>query len=167
MALKHGQKMVDLKVIYAREDHLKWIGIRPNHRAPLDVLEDIDLITNQGLSGDHLKGSSRQVTLMQFEYLDVIAKLLGKNEITAEKLRRNLLVSGININNLRKSRFSIGNTILEGTDYCHPCSRMEENLGEGGYNAVRGHGGITAHILQGGAIRIGNSVKFLSNTLSA
>ena len=76
-----------------------------------------------------------------------------------EQLRRNLVVEGINLSALRNRRFRLGAALLEWSGECHPCSRMDEELGPGGYNAVRGHGGITARVLEGGTVRLGDAVE--------
>ncbi|MEC8184118.1 MAG: MOSC domain-containing protein [SAR324 cluster bacterium] len=68
-------------------------------------------------------------------------------------------VSGINLLSLKHQSFQIGEAVLQTTGICAPCSRMEENLGPGGYNAMRGHGGITAKVLQAGEIQIGDPVR--------
>ncbi|CAM4385817.1 MOSC domain-containing protein [Deinococcus marmoris] len=104
----------------------------------------------------------RQVTLIQAEHLPVIAALAGLPEVMPELLRRNIVVSGVPLLALKDARFQIGEVVLEGTGECHPCSRMEENLGEGGYNAVRGHGGLTARVIVGGVIREGDTVTALA-----
>ncbi len=161
MTLKSNQTLSDLKAIDAKPGTLEWIGIRPARKAELQSLSQVELIADYGLSGDHRaqkQGSKRQITLIQYEYLAVIAQILGKTSIDPILLRRNCAISGINVNSLRDQIFTIGDIVLEGTGYCHPCSRMEENLGPGGYNAVRGHGGINAKILTSGTISIGDSV---------
>jgi MOSC domain-containing protein YiiM len=71
-------------------------------------------------------------------------------------------VRGINLLALKNKTFSIGDAMFEMTGLCHPCSRMEEALGAGGYNAMRGHGGITARVLQEGLIRVGDAVQMVS-----
>ena len=53
----------------------------------------------------------------------------------------------------------MGEVLLETTDICAPCGWMEQNLGLGGYGTMRGHGGITAKIIQGGQIQIGAVVR--------
>ena len=143
---------------------LDWIGIREVKREPLTILEQVEVIENRGLAGDHRsqrEDGKRQVTLIQAEHLPVIAALTGHDVIPAEWLRRNLVVSGINLFALRKSRFMIGNVVLQGSGICPPCSRMEKILGPGGYNAMRGHGGINAQVIEGGEIKIGDAVKYI------
>ena len=99
------------------------------------------------------------MTLIQWEHLPVIASLLGRDRIAPELLRRNIAVSGINLLALKDRRFCIGEAVLEYTGQCHPCSRMEEVFGPGGYNAVRGHGGITASVIEGGVVRVGAELR--------
>jgi MOSC domain-containing protein YiiM len=98
------------------------------------------------------------VTLIEAEDLAAIASYLGRERIEPETLRRNILVSGINLSALKNRRFRVGSAVLEYTGACHPCSRMEAALGVGGYNAVRGHGGITARVVTDGEVCVGDAV---------
>lgn len=143
---------------------LVWIGLRPKRKTPLISVESARVTAASGLEGDHFnsKSTKRQVTLIQGEHMDGVASMLGKNEISPVDTRRNLVVRGINLLALRNRKFRIGEVVLEGTGYCHPCSRMEENLGEGGYNAMRGHGGITTKVINEGEIKIGDTIELLS-----
>lgn len=144
-----------------QEGRLEWIGLRPEKRAPLDIVKQAELITDHGIRGDRSalkQGGKRQVTLIQQEHLPVISSCLGGKAVEPQLLRRNLVVSGINLLALKDKQFRIGAAVLEYTGLCTPCSRMEETFGEGGYNAVRGHGGINARIISGGSIAVGDRV---------
>lgn len=141
-----------------------WIGIRPGRRAPLQLVSSVFANPDHGLEGDHFSGrpqAKRQVTLISAEHIQAVASMLHRDEVAPELLRRNIVVKGLNLLALKDKRFSLGGAMLEMTGLCHPCSRMEENLGAGGYNAMRGHGGITARITQEGIIRIGDEIKAL------
>jgi MOSC domain-containing protein YiiM len=143
-----------------RPGRLEWIGLRPARREKVRPVEEAVLRAARGIEGDRFRGSGgRQVTLMTRAALAAIADHLGVAEVAPERLRRNLLVSGINLLALKGRRFRIGGALLEWSGECHPCSRMEEELGPGGYNAVRGLGGITARIVEGGTIRLGDAVE--------
>jgi MOSC domain-containing protein YiiM len=145
---------------------VEWIAVRPGLRDPPSVVGEVDAHAGKGLAGDHFAGSARsarQVTLVQGEHLEVIARLLGRERIDPALLRRNLVVRGINLAALGHARFRVGAALLAGSGACHPCSRMEEALGPGGYHALRGHGGITARVLESGRIRVGDEVRFVES----
>ena len=140
---------------------INWIGIRRKRKIDLEVVETAEISEEEGLVGDRYraKNKKRQITLIQKEHLDVVASLVGKKSIDPNLTRRNIVVSGINLIALKKMKFKLGDVILEGTGACPPCSRMEENLGAGGFHAMRGHGGITARVIKGGKISLGDAVS--------
>lgn len=143
---------------------VKWIGVRPEKRAAIDVLDRVEADAGQGLVGDRYAGRSgeRHVTLIQWEHLPVIAAVVGRGDVEPAMLRRNVAVAGINLVALKNKRFEVGSAVLEYTGTCDPCSFMEETLGSGGYNAMRGHGGITARVVQGGIIAVGDRVAVVT-----
>lgn len=156
-----GSELARLMATFPRQGTVEWIGVRSKRRAPLVSLDEVEAVAGPGLVGDHYASKTngkRQVTLIQREHLAVVAHILGKTEVDAATVRRNIVVSGINLFALRDRRFRIGDVLLKGAGTCDPCSRMEEALGPGGYNAMRGHGGIVCQILEGGKIRIGDPV---------
>jgi MOSC domain-containing protein YiiM len=137
-----------------------WIGLRPARKEPMQTVLKVQANPESGLQGDRYQGRSgvRQVTLIQAEHLNVVASCLGRDAVAPELLRRNIVVKGINLLALKNKTFRIGSAKLEMTGLCHPCSRMETLLGPGGYNAMRGHGGITARIITSGEIAKTSSV---------
>ena len=157
---------------FSQSGTVQAIYLRPARGAHCIVTQQVQAIAQQGLAGDRSSstpsrnplGSNRQITLIQAEHIAVISALVGK-PVDVAKLRRNLVVSGINLlatKNLFKDQpmqINIGEVILQVTGACEPCSKMEAVLGRGGYNAMRGHGGITAKIIRGGAISVGDAVN--------
>jgi MOSC domain-containing protein YiiM len=156
--------LTELLATLPQQGTVRWIGLRPSRRVAPMVVDAVEARVGAGLVGDRFAGgvgSKRQVTLIQYEHLEVIARLLGQAQIDPKLLRRNLVVSGINLLALNGARFRVGDALLEGTGGCHPCSRMEEALGAGGYNAMRGHGGITASVIEAGSIKVGDPIALV------
>ncbi|CAI8811203.1 MOSC domain-containing protein [Pseudomonas sp. IT-P253] len=148
-----------------QQGRVRWIGVRPQSRSHMIELDAVEARLEAGLTGDHAHPgvhNARQVTLIQWEHLAVINSLMGRPEdqpVLPEDLRRNLVISGINLFSLKGRRFKIGQAIFETTGWCQPCARLENNLGPGTFQAVRGHGGITARVLQSGIIRLDDRVS--------
>jgi MOSC domain-containing protein YiiM len=155
---------------FPRAGALQMIFLRPGRRTPVLSVESALALAGRGLEGDRSampekpEGGKRQVTLIQAEHLNVIAALAGMAEVRASDLRRNLVVSGLNLLAARalfKDQpmvLRIGQVVLEVSGPCEPCSRMDEVLGPGGYNVLRGHGGLTARVLTGGHLHTGDAV---------
>jgi MOSC domain-containing protein YiiM len=171
------QPISQLAHVFVRPGRLDWIGIRPQKRGPIMILDTVELSPEIGLVGDHYAGrtdgptaASRQLTLIQAEHLPVVAALTGRADtgIDPALLRRNFVISGINLLALKDQYLRIGDDpdrspIVQITGQCHPCSKMETALGPGGYNAMRGHGGLTARIVRGGTAWVGAEVFIMKN----
>ncbi len=168
--------MPDLRTLTAqhpRQGRVDSIILRPAKGAPAQTVQQAEAQPGYGLLGDHRATRGRltetarlrEITLIQAEHLPTVAAWCGRTSIDATLLRRNLVVSGWNLLAMR-SPFAdrplvwhIGAEVLITiTGPCDPCSRMEQLLGHGGYNALRGHGGVTARILRGGRLQAGDTI---------
>ncbi len=143
---------------WARPGRVDWIGVRPERRAGMVTLPAVE-ITRAGLAGDRARAGKRAVTLIQAEHLAAIGSFLGQGSVPPDVLRRNIVVSGLNLAALKGRDVAIGAAIVHLTTICAPCSRMEEAFGQGGYSAVRGHGGWCAQVVQPGHIARGDAVR--------
>jgi MOSC domain-containing protein YiiM len=147
------------------DGRVESIIVRGAPRDPARRIAETMAIARVGLADDRLgqRGeaelSTRQVTLIQAEHLAVIAGLARVDRVDPIDLRRNLVISGLNLLALKNSQLQVGQAVLEIVGPCQPCSRMEESIGPGGYAAMRGHGGMTARVLVGGAIHEGDLVR--------
>lgn len=157
--LNPASPLARLMAVPMRPGVVEWLGLRPARLAPMLSPASLMLTPGQGVADDHYSSATqgaRQVTVIAAEHLAAIGSYLGQDSAPPGLLRRNVVVRGINLGALKSRRFRLGNALLECSGDCHPCSKMERLLGAGGYNAVRGHRGITARVLEGGEVRLGD-----------
>ncbi len=166
--------MADLRGLLSRYPHagtLEAICLRPARGALVRSVAQAQVLEGRGLVGDRTGDApphpgKRHVTLIQAEHIPLIGAWTRHPSLDAAVLRRNLVVRGINLLAARSPlgdlpvRVMIGpHAVLEISGPCDPCSKMETALGTGAYNAMRGHGGVTARVLAGGAIAVGDAVR--------
>ena len=140
---------------------VEWLGVRPARGAPMAARTRVAALADRGLAGDHASrrpGCRRQVTLIRAEH---VAALRGPDRRPPPPalLRRNVVVSGIDLDALLGRRFRVGGALLEGACGCPPCRTMEAALGPGGRAAMRGRGGLCARVVAGGEIRLRDAVR--------
>lgn len=154
----------ELILNFHHHGQVEWIGLRPARKQSMQSVATAQLEPGLGLKGDRFKGtlnSKRQVSFIQSEHLQAMALMLGVDVIAPELLRRNIVVAGVNLLSLKGMRFSLGSAVLEMSCLCHPCSRMEQTFGPGGYNLVRGHGGILAKVISPGEVSVGDKLDYI------
>ncbi len=138
-----------------------WIGLRPARRRAPVVVTEAQAVAGRGLVGDRGEvrpSRVRQVTLIDAAAISAAAVQLGLPTVDPALLRRNLVVEGVDFSAARGQRLRVGEVLLVITGPCDPCARMEEALGDGGFEALRDRGGLTATVLAGGIVRIGSEV---------
>jgi MOSC domain-containing protein YiiM len=159
--------LAELTSRFPRPGRVEQILVRPHRKGDLHDLDAAQLLQD-GIDGDHARPGKRAVSLIQSEHLPVLRALSGHDALTAADLRRNLVISGLNLSATRGKCLQIGaHAVLEVTGPCAPCSRMEHVLGVGGYNAMRGHGGWCAQVLRTGPLSVGDPIIVLKDADSA
>ena len=113
----------------------------------------------QGLAGDRYHGedpgAKTQLTFVSREVVDAMCHTLGIAPPDYSSLRRNVLVSGVDLNSLIGKTFAIDGVFFEGVEECKPCYWMDEAVAPGANAFLAGRGGLRCRILAGGALRCG------------
>jgi MOSC domain-containing protein YiiM len=138
------------------------IVLRPARREPAIVVDAALAIAGRGLEGDRASQRAhrtRQITLIDAAVIERVGRQLGLGTIGPAILRRNVVVRGLDLDTARGRGLRVGDALLEVTGPCDPCARMEEVLGEGGWDALRDAGGLTAVVREAGRIVTGDGVR--------
>ena len=146
--------------------------IGPEAGGPLRQVERIEAVAGRGLKGDRyylgvgtfnrppLDQSVREVTLIDADAVDRCGERLGR-PFAPEELRRNIVVSGLEVKELVGRRFRVGSALMRGVRTAPPCRYLSRLLGEDMMAGLRHIGGIRAVIETGGGIAVGDAVALL------
>lgn len=132
---------------------------RLNHSS--QSVDSVECLAGRGLKGDRFldyrddfKG---QVTFFDVRVAEAIERLLGLKDFELSQLRRNAIVSGIDLNELIGKRFEIDGVEFLGTEECSPCYWMNQALGPGAEDLLKGRGGLRCRILSSGTLNLGKA----------
>lgn len=142
------------------------IYVTPKGSQKMERVEEVDTVEGCGIEGDRYcegtgywtqYGDVCQITLISAEDLDYIERELDIHVKNGEH-RRNIITSGVDLSDLRGTRFKVGETILEYDRPRPPCRHVQDLTEPGMTRALRGRGGICARVVQAGKIRPGDTI---------
>jgi MOSC domain-containing protein YiiM len=127
--------------------------------------ECVVCLPGRGLQGDRYaekeSGHKGQVTFFNGEVLREVGAALGLEHVPPDAFRRNVILEGVDVNDLIGRRFSLGGVRFEGTEASHPCHWMDVALVPGTRDLLKGRGGLRARILESGILRTGQAALIL------
>lgn len=142
---------------------VKHIFVAESRGKPMKSVQSVDAVTGQGLAGDRYckasvrRGPDYQVSLIESEAMEAFTKELGL-AMKPDMPRRNVVTSGIRLNELLGKRFRVGGVLLEGLELCEPCSLFAKRTYPQVLTFFKGRGGLRARIVEGGTMRVGDRV---------
>lgn len=145
--------------IYVSDGH-SYFGRHGLGSAKFSIREvtEIECVAHRGLRGDrffdHQENYKGQVTLFAQEVFDELCRSLPAPDARPDALRRNLLVSGADLNTLIGQEFELQGVRLEGAEECRPCYWMDEAIAPGANAWLKGRGGLRCRILSDGWLRV-------------
>jgi MOSC domain-containing protein YiiM len=139
---------------------------KPPDDYPLVEVARIECVAGHGIRGDRFydyrDNYKGQITFFSFEIFERLARHFGLTNKSAGALRRNVIVSGIDLNELIGEEFSIQGVRLRGTAHCRPCYWLDQAFAPGTEEFLEGNGGLRAQILTDGAIAVGDAQLLLA-----
>ena len=121
------------------------------------------LMKNKGIINDryyeNFKSNYEQVTLIESEKIDDFNKKIRK-KIDHKDFRRNIITSGIDLNNTINKKIQINNVILRIHELCQPCRYLQKKLGiKNLVKLLAFKSGVRAEIIKSGEISTYDKIK--------
>ena len=131
------------------------IRISPEPGKLPEPVESID-VKEEGLPGDRYFGRG-DITLVEAEALEALREDTGI-ELSHAEIRRQVLTSGVRLNDLLGKRFRVGGVEAVGVEWCEPCQHLESLTYPGVLKGMVHRAGLRADIVQPGRIAVGDEV---------
>jgi MOSC domain-containing protein YiiM len=131
------------------------IRISPEHEQLPEPVDSID-VTGEGLPGDRYFGRG-DITLVEAEALEAFTEETGIPLSHAE-IRRQVLTTGVRLNDLLNKRFRVGEVEAVGVEWCEPCDHIQSITRPGVLRGMVHRAGLRADIVQPGTISVGDEV---------
>ena len=132
------------------------IRIAPEHEQLPEPVDSVE-VTAEGLPGDRYFGRG-DITLVEAEALEAFSEETGISLSHAE-IRRQVLTSGVRLNDLLGKRFRVGEVEAVGAEWCEPCNHIEALTYSGVLRGMVHRAGLRADIVQAGRIAVGDQVE--------
>lgn len=154
----------------AVDGRVEGIFITTTAGAPMQALATATLVAGRGIEGDrYFLGTGfysdgrdgRQLTLIAAEVLEALAD--DGVHLAPVECRRNIVTRGIALNSLVGQRFRVGAVECLGIRLCPPCVHLEELTRPGLLRPLAHTGGLRAHVLTDGAVRVGDGVVVMGD----
>ncbi len=130
---------------------------RPAGEHPTIEVESVECVAGRGLRGDRFldykDDYSGQITFFSQEVFQRLQAKVGAPEASPAAVRRNVLVSGADLNALAGREFELQGVRFRGAGECSPCHWMNDAIGPGAEDFLKGQGGLRARILTDGPLR--------------
>jgi MOSC domain-containing protein YiiM len=131
------------------------IRIAPEHEQLPEPVDSID-VKAEGLTGDRYYGRG-DITLIEEEALAAFTEETGI-QLSHAEIRRQVLTSGIRLNDLVDKRFRVGGVEAVGIEWCEPCNHIQSLTYPGVLKGMVHRAGLRAEIVHAGTISVGDEV---------
>ena len=109
----------------------------------------------------NFKEKKEQVTLINLEEINNFNNQIKMN-IDAKDFRRNIIISGINLNELINKKIKINEVILIIHEICQPCKYLQDKLKTPGLvKMLVNKSGVRAEIINSGSLSVGDTIKIV------
>lgn len=132
----------------------------PDHGAPMVAHQQVTVHTDTGIEGDRYfpatsrQGPDNQLTLIEIENIEAFNAAFGR-QMSPDAPRRNVVTTGVRLNDLCGQQFRVGPLLLEGIELCEPCRLFKIRTWPEALEFFMGKAGLRTRVVEGGPLAVG------------